>query len=246
MASYLQPAFKVQKTVEIYREKRWSPCGRMNREGELGGSKASWEFWDCLSAPGASLPQLHHGFSFLTRAFFSSFSTCHPYVISVSKVFMTNHVTISHFSLELWFLFWISSYSPLSSSLSHMHLQVTISQQDPCFPCSLGLFTWVHKASNWLKPEKKIPGVIFGLFSFPCCPLHTTVFLVVRFGFQTMSSFVTSPSSQPCLSRSLGKSKTLTKICQQVTMLVLFSHGSINNLVFIILKVMTGCVLIIY
>ena len=27
-----------------------------------------------------------------------------PYVISISKVFMTNHVTISNFSLELWFL----------------------------------------------------------------------------------------------------------------------------------------------
>lgn len=59
-----------------------------------------------------------------------------------------------------------------------------------------------------------------------------------------MSSFVTSPFSQPYLLGSLGKSKTLTKICQQVTMLVLFKCGSVNNLVFMILKVITGCLFI--
>lgn len=54
---------------------------------------------------GAPLHRLHHVFSFLTQAFFSSFSTHHPYVIFVSKVLLTMHVTISNLPLELWFLF---------------------------------------------------------------------------------------------------------------------------------------------
>lgn len=200
MASYLQLTFKVQKRVEMYRENDKAYVVEWTGSGELGGSKASWEFWDCVLASGASLPQLQHGFSFLTWAFFSSFPTW------------------SLFPRYSWPITWQSQISLLNSGsfpespvtcLSAPHCLISISKS--LYPNSIhvppafwgfapGCTTPAAGSSQGKKSQQSF------LVYFPLLPpYNTTVFLVVRFSFQTMSSFVTSPFSQPYLSRSLGK-----------------------------------------
>lgn len=82
----------------------------------------------------------------------------HPKCVSASKVFRTMHVTISDFSLELWFLFIPSD--GISSYLSAPQCLISISK--PPSPNSVhvlsplpGLFTWVHNTSHLLRLEKK-------------------------------------------------------------------------------------------
>lgn len=168
MASYLQLTFKVQKTIDMYRENdkahvvEWTQAAR---RWELGGSKASWEFWDTHPpAPcrlsGAPL----RGSIMCSVSSLRLSSLPFPYIIPT------------------WFLFpryswpctWRSQISLLNSgSFSDILLLTSqllaVSQASPSqyiptvsmFSPAL-LFTWVHNASNLLNPERK-----FGLSSPP-------------------------------------------------------------------------------
>lgn len=170
MASYLQLTFKVQKTIDMYRENdkahvvEWTQAaGRW----ELDGSKASWEFWDPVSA---------------FRGSFASAPSCVQFPHSGFLLFLFQPSSLRDLCFQgtpdharddlkspSWTLvpFLISSYSPLSSSLSYKHLQVSISQRYPCSPLLCGAFHLGAQCQQLAQPRKKIPRVIFGLSSPP-------------------------------------------------------------------------------